>query len=126
MRRTIVAKPSAAGTDTCELSVNRLLKNSFFSSLRSGIGIYRHFSNTHVFEKWSKAKTTLFALRAEKGREGLFQQPVKTGKMAEREAAARILRSRDIRTSLYSRILTLRVRIHLHYFLIQKAGWPSG
>jgi hypothetical protein len=28
----------------------------------------RHFSNTvHVFEKWRKAKTTLFALRVEKG-----------------------------------------------------------
>jgi len=26
-----------------------------------------HFSNTDVVEKWSKAKTTLFALRAEKG-----------------------------------------------------------
>jgi hypothetical protein len=26
-----------------------------------------HFSNTEVFEKWSKAKTALFALRTEKG-----------------------------------------------------------
>jgi hypothetical protein len=38
-----------------------------------------------VFEKWSKAKTTFFALRAEKGQEGLFQHKFKFG--AERFAA---------------------------------------
>jgi hypothetical protein len=31
-----------------------------------------HFSNTEVFEKWSKAKTAFFALRAEKGHGGTF------------------------------------------------------
>jgi ribosomal protein L29 len=36
-------------------------------------GCAAHFSNTQVFEKWSKAKIALFALRAEKAMQGLFQ-----------------------------------------------------
>lgn len=43
--------------------------------LRSS-AIFRHFSNTPFFEKWRKAKTAVFALRAEKGREELFRHPV--------------------------------------------------
>jgi hypothetical protein len=43
-------------------------------------GSTAHSSNTQAFEEWSKAKTALFALRAEKARDGLFsifptQQP---------------------------------------------------
>jgi hypothetical protein len=30
-----------------------------------------------VFEKWSRAKDELFALRAEKARDGLFQHPAR-------------------------------------------------
>jgi len=33
------------------MSFSRLLKNSFFSSLRCGRGTDRHFSDTQVFEK---------------------------------------------------------------------------
>ncbi len=43
--------------------------------LRSS-GIFRHFSNTPVFEKRRKAKTAVLALRPEKVREGLFRHPV--------------------------------------------------
>jgi thiol:disulfide interchange protein DsbG len=58
-------------------TLNRLLKNPFFSSLWYGTGMCRRFSNTQVFEKRSKTKITLFVLRAEKVQDGLFQQPVR-------------------------------------------------
>jgi len=56
---------------------SRLLKNEFFSNLRCGRGIDRHFSITQVFEKWSAPRTCAAAQRAEKGQDGLFQQPVR-------------------------------------------------
>jgi len=52
------------------------MKNSFFISLRRGRGIDRHFSNTQVFEKWSKPRTCAAAQRDEKVQDGLFRQPV--------------------------------------------------
>jgi len=70
---------------------SRLLKNSFFSNLRCGTWRCRRFSNTPVFEKRSKVKITLFALRAEKVQDGLFQQPV-SGSLKKRTA----VRHRDV------------------------------
>ncbi|MEE9598643.1 MAG: hypothetical protein V3V96_17860, partial [Acidiferrobacterales bacterium] len=52
--------------------VSRLLKNYFQQPDRAAHGGAAHFSNTQVFEKWSKAKTAFFALRAEKATEGFF------------------------------------------------------
>jgi len=57
--------------------LSRLLKNSFFSNLRCDAGMHRHFSNTQVFEKWSASRTCAATRRAEKGQDGLFQQPVR-------------------------------------------------
>jgi hypothetical protein len=54
-----------------------LLKNEFFSNRRRDAGMYRHFSNTQVFEKWSAPRICAAAQRGEKVQEGLFQQPVK-------------------------------------------------
>jgi hypothetical protein len=36
--------------------------------------MYRHFSDTQVFEKWSESRTCAAAGRTEKVQEGLFQQ----------------------------------------------------
>ncbi len=52
-----------------------LLKNYFRQPGRAVHGGTVRFSNTEVFEKWSKAKTALFALRAEKGHGGTFSAP---------------------------------------------------
>jgi hypothetical protein len=54
------------------LITTRLLKNCFQQPGRAVHGGIAQFSNTEVFEKWSKAKTALFALRAEKGQGGDF------------------------------------------------------
>jgi hypothetical protein len=41
------------------------LKNRFQQPVRAVQGGIAHFSNTQVFEKWSKAKIALIALRAD-------------------------------------------------------------
>jgi hypothetical protein len=53
--------------------VVRLLKNYFQQPDRAVHGSSAHFSNMQVFEKWSKAKIALLALRAQNAMEGLFQ-----------------------------------------------------
>jgi hypothetical protein len=46
--------------------ISRLLKNCFQQPARAVKGCVAHLSNTQTFDKWSKAKTAVFALRAEK------------------------------------------------------------
>jgi hypothetical protein len=53
--------------------VVRLLKNYFKQPDRAVHGSSAHFSNMQVFEKWSKAKIILLALRAQNVMEGVFQ-----------------------------------------------------
>jgi len=50
-----------------------LLKNYFEQPDRMVHGSSVHFSNMQVFEKWSKAKIILLALRAQNVMEGVFQ-----------------------------------------------------
>ena len=53
--------------------VVRLLKNYLEQPDRAMHGSSAHFSNMQVFEKWSKAKIILLALRAQNVMEGVFQ-----------------------------------------------------
>ncbi|HEX9625697.1 MAG TPA: hypothetical protein VGA00_02035, partial [Acidiferrobacterales bacterium] len=63
------------------------LKNVFFNELRCGRWIDRHFSNTQVFEKWSKAKIAFLLCVVEKVPDGFFQQ---TGSIGCYETGGRV------------------------------------
>jgi len=63
----ILCKPKKQHHSLLNYDPSRLLKNYFQRPGRAVHGGTAHFSNTDVVEKWSKAKTALFALRAEKG-----------------------------------------------------------
>lgn len=60
-----------------------MLKYSFFSIQQCDTGGCHHFSNTHVFEKCSKAEITLFAVRTGKVQDGHFRQPAGAGTLVK-------------------------------------------
>jgi hypothetical protein len=61
-----------------------VLINEFINTLLGSRRIDRHFSNTQVFEKWSKAKMTFLLCVVEKVADRLFQYPVSGGVLQRR------------------------------------------
>jgi hypothetical protein len=54
---------------------SRLLKNSFFNSLRRGTGRYRHFQTRYAFENEARQKPRFLPCGLKKAMDGLFQRP---------------------------------------------------